>query len=150
MKYSILTILILTSLNVWGQNNIAKELVNTIYAKEVIDGGTENTIQYFKEIDRKNREQYGGKSLPDDVYDYMKTIIKTVLQRMINEDLVEIYNKTYSSKEIVELNTFYQSDIGKKYLEKSPVISKEMQDLMINKYYPVMMEEIKAYIENRK
>lgn len=54
--------------------------------------------------------------------------------KMLNEDLVSIYDKNFTEEEIDAYRVFYQSKAGKKMIEKTPDISKEIMAIMAAKY----------------
>ena len=45
-------------------------------------------------------------------------------RKAMKEKMVELYAKTFTTVEINELNKFYRSPIGQKFLEKSPELMK--------------------------
>lgn len=49
---------------------------------------------------------------------------KDIDRKAIKEKMVELYDKTFTTEEIKELNKFYRSPIAQKFLEKSPELMK--------------------------
>ncbi len=54
--------------------------------------------------------------------------------RLLNEDMVDIYDKYFTMEEIADFTTFYQSKSGQKLLNKMPDITKDIMDIMSAKY----------------
>ncbi|MBP7809243.1 MAG: DUF2059 domain-containing protein [Bacteroidia bacterium] len=74
--------------------------------------------------------------------------MRNILKAMVENDLVPLFKKIYTDDELKELVKFYSSAVGKKYLEKSPEISKGVQNLMVEKYLPTIKIDLESYIKN--
>jgi uncharacterized protein len=54
--------------------------------------------------------------------------------QLLNEDMVDIYDKYFSAEEIDDFTKFYTSTSGQKLLNKTPDISKDVMAIMSAKY----------------
>ncbi|ARK10075.1 DUF2059 domain-containing protein [Fibrella sp. ES10-3-2-2] len=70
--------------------------------------------------------------------------------KMINEDLVDIYDRYFTADEIEAFCTFYQSSVGKKLIDKTPAISQEVMTQAMTKYQPILMNLLKEFIDEER
>lgn len=59
---------------------------------------------------------------------------KLLFNKILDEDIVEIYDKFYTENEIKDLIVFYSSPTGKKTIEKTPEMQKEIMSIVMQKY----------------
>lgn len=65
------------------------------------------------------------KSMPDVPTKFWDEFMKGVNPETLVELVIPIYQKHYSDEEILQLMDFYKTPLGKKVLEKTPLISQE-------------------------
>lgn len=68
-------------------------------------------------------------------------------KKLINEDMVAIYDKYFVIEDIESFITFYKSKSGQKMLEKLPEITKDIMTVMAVKYQPNMQQSMMKEIE---
>lgn len=76
--------------------------------------------------------------------------VKEITKRIINEDVVLLYDKYFSESEINDFIAFYKSPSGQKLLKATPDIQKDMMLVMMKKYIPEIQKAIKAKVEETK
>jgi hypothetical protein len=84
-----------------------------------------------------------AKSLLDATMKKMTQVMMTITKRLLNEDMVGLYDKYFTESEIKDLATFYKSSAGKKMVAVSPELNKEMMMILITKYFPEMQQMLK-------
>ncbi len=84
-----------------------------------------------------------AKSQLDATMKKMTQVMMTITKRLLNEDMVGLYDKYFTESEIKDLVTFYKSSVGKKMVAVSPELNKEMMMILITKYFPEMQEMLK-------
>lgn len=146
--FLVLTILLGFNLTVKSQDD-ATLLVKALYSDNTISKMTENYRNYFKQIALTTYKNELDSSFVK-FMDYSLSHMKGILNSMIENDLVPLYNKIYTPEELKELSRFYTSEVGKKYLEKSPEVSKGVQNLMIEKYLPAIKTDLENYLKNKQ
>jgi uncharacterized protein len=77
-------------------------------------------------------------------------IAKEICSKMINEDMVVIYDKHFSQAEIDDFIRFYKSASGQKFTKMTPAIQADLMNVMIQKYIPEMSKYIAATVEDKK
>ena len=85
--------------------------------------------------------------------DYMEFVIeetKELSKKLVNVEMVEIYDKHFTHDEIKDLIVFYESPTGKKILEKTPEITKDLMEAMMNDYMPEFQEKLMKELERLK
>lgn len=71
------------------------------------------------------------------------TVLTSITTRLINEDMVVLYDKYFSEKDIQDMQAFYKSAAGKKMIQVTPELNKEMMMIMLTKYMPEMQRMFK-------
>lgn len=77
-------------------------------------------------------------------------IAKDISKKLINEDMVILYDKYFSQAEINDFVAFYKSPSGQKMIKLTPDIQKDLMTVMMQKYLPEMQKSIMAQFENKK
>lgn len=76
--------------------------------------------------------------------------MKVIMKKLIDEDMVIIYDKYFSQNEINDFISFYRSPSGQKFINVTPDISKDVMMIMMQKYVPEMKNSMKAKMEELK
>ena len=84
-----------------------------------------------------------AKSQLDATMKKMTQVMMVITKRLLNEDMVVLYDKYFTESEISDLATFYKSPAGKKMVAVSPELNKEMMMVLITKYFPEMQQMLK-------
>jgi len=84
-----------------------------------------------------------AKSQLDATMKKMTQVMMTITKRLLNEDMVGLYDKYFTESEIKDLVSFYKSSVGKKMVAVSPELNKEMMMVLITKYFPEMQQMLK-------
>jgi uncharacterized protein len=127
-----------------------KKLFSIMQSEKMMDAMYENIVSSFSEY---AKTQFSDESGADKMEDYLKFVMeesKAMLKRLMEEDMVSIYDGYFSEKEIDDLIEFYQSSTGKKFLKSSPDIMKETMDIMLTKYLPEMQSRLMEKLEEMK
>ena len=62
--------------------------------------------------------------------------------RLLNEDLVDIYDKYFTSEEINQFISFYKTQAGQKWINLTPSITKDIMVIMSSKYQQSLLTDI--------
>ena len=76
--------------------------------------------------------------------------MKEITKKLINEDMVGIYDKYFTQNEINDYISFYKTPSGKKFINVTPDIQKDLMSVMMKKYMPEIQNSIKAKIDALK
>jgi uncharacterized protein len=77
-------------------------------------------------------------------------ITKDVCKKMIDEDMVALYDKYFSQSDINDMLAFYRSPVGKKMIDVTPAITKDLVMIMLQKYTPEIQKLAKQKAEEMK
>ena len=77
-------------------------------------------------------------------------IMKNISTRMLNEDMLILYDKYFTQEEINDFIHFYKTPSGQKYINSTPEITKEMMTIMMQKYMPEIKNAMMGKIEEKK
>jgi len=75
-------------------------------------------------------------------------IVKDVMKKMMDEDMVTVYDKYFTQSEINDCIRFYKSSTGQKFVNTTPAIQKELIALMMKKYMPEIQKALKVQIDD--
>lgn len=70
--------------------------------------------------------------------------------RLLNEDMVDIYDKYFTIEEIEDFTIFYKSRSGQKMLNQMPDITKDVMAIMSTKYQKEFQQSFMKDIEEIK
>lgn len=113
-----------------------KKLFELIKSEEMVDKMTQNLIPLFRKQAEENIKGEDEKEKFNVFMDFMMGELKSMTMKMVNEDMVVIYDKHFTHQEIKDLIRFYESPTGKKMIEKTPVVMKEFMEAMMSKHLP--------------
>lgn len=80
----------------------------------------------------------------------MKSIAEStriLTKKMIDGEMVALYDKYFSQSEINDFLTFYKSPSGKKFIKVTPDLMKDLMVVMTQKYMPEIQKSIKSKVE---
>jgi len=84
-----------------------------------------------------------AKSLMDATMKKMTQVMLDITKRLLNEDMVGLYDKYFTERDIKDLVAFYRSSAGKKMIAVSPELDKEMMTILMSKYMPEIQNKLK-------
>ena len=76
--------------------------------------------------------------------------VKEISKKMINEDMVGLYDKYFTQGEINDFIAFYKTLSGQKMINLTPEITKDLMMIMMQKYMPEIQKTIKEQTEKMK
>ena len=109
----------------------------------MIDKIFENMIDVFKhhgntQIRQEDQEEF---------VTYLTEEVKAMTNNLINEHMLNIYDKYFTHEEIKVLIMFYKTPTGKKKISTMPDIQKDIMTVMMNKHIPEFQEKIQKKME---
>lgn len=69
-------------------------------------------------------------------------LIKPMIIKIMNEDLVQLYDQYYTKKEINDMIGFYKSKTGQKMVTTSPKLQTELMKIVMTKYMGEIFNKI--------
>jgi uncharacterized protein len=72
---------------------------------------------------------------------------KKMMNKVVDEEMVTIYDKHFTHPEIKDIIIFYETPTGQKMLKETPAITKEMMDAMLTNHLPGFQERVTKKIE---
>lgn len=109
---------------------------------KIFDGMTSAITSQMQSGTKTPEEQLKAKSIMDSMF----VKIKSITKRLINEDMVSLYEKYYTQEDINSYIKFYKTPAGQKLIITMPDMQKDLMNIMMTKYIP----EIKASFEPKK
>jgi len=78
--------------------------------------------------------------------EFMNSLIevtKDISKKLLDDDMVVLYDKYFTQNEIKDYITFYKSPSGQKFIKATPDIQKDLMMIMMQKYVPEMQKALK-------
>ena len=60
--------------------------------------------------------------------------MKPIINKMMNEDMVAIYDKYFTDSEIKDYIAFYKSPSGQKFVNVTPALQADIMNIMMKDY----------------
>lgn len=151
LKKTILSITLLTAIatHSFSQTKQAaiKDLFRLMQTDQLIDKTFDSIIPAIAQ--QMKSENQNDKKKSDEVLKIAMKVGKEMSQKMINHDLVALYDKHFTEQEIKRFIAFYKTPAGQKMISVLPDLQKEMMTIMMMDYMPKMrnkmMDAVKSY-----
>jgi len=86
-------------------------------------------------------------SIQQEYFSYVMIETKEFSKKLINEDMVNIYDKYFTEPEIQKYIDFYTTPEGKKFIEQSPSVQNDLMTNVINNYLPDLKTKFKNKLD---
>jgi hypothetical protein len=154
MKKIIFISLILISIHISAYSQTKQESIRELFhlmqVDSTIDKMFTNLIpSIMKEMQAESKDS-AEKAKSDKIMRELSDIIREISKRMINDDMVQFYDKYYTQEDINAYIAFYKTPAGQKMVQMTPAMQKDMSDLYIKKYLPELEKKIDAIMDSKK
>jgi hypothetical protein len=127
-----------------------KRLFTLMNTDKMIDAMMNNIIPMLKKQANDQIQGTDAKEKFDKYIEFMMNETKELSKKLINEEMVQIYDNHFTHEEIKDLISFYESSTGQKMLEVTPEISKDLINAMSEKYMPEFQAKLTKKLEELK
>ncbi len=145
MLFRILCLFLLSASFLMSQSPVQKTSKEKKIDELVEILGSEEQYQAFINVGLDNLIKKYGDNLTDSNIKLMREESLDLVHRFLENDLKVIYAKYLTENEIQDLIDFYGSETGKRFRQMQPLITQEINQLMMTKY----MEEFKVNIAEK-
>lgn len=152
-KLMIISVLLLSVTFIsFGQDKSAdlKKLFTLMNTDKMLDDMMNNMIPAMKQQAGAQIQGADAKEKMEKYIEFLMTETKELSKKLINEEMVQIYDKHFTATEIKDLIVFYESPTGQKMLAKTPEITKDLMNAMVTKYMPEYQEKLRKKLEELK
>lgn len=151
MKKVILTSVICLLINICGytqtKQESIKELFRLMKMESSVDEIFTNMIPgMFSQMQKQNKDSISNERSTEISESFMQEA-KEMSIKMINEDMVALYDKYFTQNEINDLIIFYKTPSGQKFIEVSPDIQIDLMTVMGQKYIPEIRKSLESKIK---
>jgi uncharacterized protein len=104
-------------------------------------------------LEKQAKEQITGADAQEKYTKYVDFLMnetRELSKKVINVELVQIYDKYFTQQEIKDLIGFYESPTGQKMLNITPEITKDLMNAMSEKYIPDFQAKLIKKLEELK
>lgn len=119
-----------------------KKLFVVMQSESMIDKIMDSMLPALKQQAENEIKGDDAKKMYNDYMEFVLGEVKELSKKLVNVEMVKIYDKHFTHEEIKDLIVFYESPTGKKMLEKTPELTKDLMEIMINKYMPEFQEKL--------
>lgn len=143
--FSLLMFLTLT-VNAQAPKEKVLELIEVMQADKMIGQMMDQMIPMMQQQMKSNLKTEEQKQKLEKVNTIVLEEAKIFTNNIVNGSMVDIYAKYFSEKDINYMIDFYKSETGKKLLELTPTITKELMEKMMQDEMPTFQQKIKERI----
>ena len=146
MKKLLLVILILISVLMNCQAQTKQENIKVLFQLMQTDSVVEKMMNSMIPVMMKSipqQQDSTAKSKLEATMKKMTEVMMDITKRLMNEDMLAIYDKYYNEKDIKDLVAFYKSSAGQKMVKVTPDLNKDMMMIMVTKYIPELQSKLK-------
>ena len=122
------------------------ELIEVMQADKMIGQMMDQMIPMMQQQMKSNLKTEEQKQKLEKVNTIVLEEAKIFTNNIVNGSMVDIYAKYFSEKDINYMIDFYKSETGKKLLELTPTITKELMEKMMQDEMPTFQQKIKERI----
>ncbi|MGY6648185.1 DUF2059 domain-containing protein [Wenyingzhuangia sp. IMCC45574] len=154
MKKQIILITIITlftfKANAQDKSEAIKELFEVMQIEKMTSKILDNMLPAMQQ---QGKQLFKDEKKQDKYNTYMQFVMEEAKKTTVSlakDDMPAIYAKHFSVEEIKDLTNFYKTATGKKMLEKTPEITKDMMQIMMQKQMPQFQQKIMTKIQELK
>ena len=148
--FSILTVVFTMSSVAQDKTSDLKKLFGLMKSEKMIEEMLNNMVPMLKQQANEAIKGSNSQEKLDKYVDFIKEGLKELTSELINKDMVNIYDKNFTHEDIQDLIKFYESPTGKKMIEKTPEITKEVMNLMMSKHMLEFQGKLKQKMDELK
>lgn len=126
-----------------------KKLFELMNSDQMIDQIMDNLTAVFKQQASTQFNGENAKEEYDEFIEYLMIETKELGKKLINVELVAIYDKYFNHKEILDLIKFYESETGQKMIQVTPDVSKDLMTVVMQKYIPEYQKKITDKLQSQ-
>ncbi len=154
MKKSVLVVLFCAAAWISGysqtKQDLIRELFRVMHQDSVIDKTFSSVIPSMLNQMQGQMKDSTAKARSQEAIKATMPVVRNIIKRMLDEDMVAIYDKNFTESEIKDFIAFYKSPSGQKLVNKTPEIQKELMPVFLQKYMPEMQKAMKEKMEEMK
>lgn len=140
--------MLITSFNLSAQNK--KEKITQLFAVMRTDIMINSMVDNMSTMFKQQSIEFMS-TQNDSVYTvYMAYVMEETnafTRKLINEDMVEIYDKYFNIEDIQKFIDFYNTPEAQKLLDVTPNIQQDIMKSVMSKYLPELQEKFKSKLE---
>ncbi len=141
-------LMLITSFNLSAQNK--KEKITQLFAVMRTDIMINSMVDNMSTMFKQQSIEFMS-TQNDSVYTvYMAYVMEETnafTRKLINEDMVEIYDKYFNIEDIQKFIDFYNTPEAQKLLDVTPNIQQDIMKSVMSKYLPELQEKFKSKLE---
>jgi len=127
-----------------------KELFHIMQQDSLMDKMFTSMVpMMFNQMQSQLKDSTSRKHSEEMMSTTMQTV-KEITKKIINEDMVVLYDKYFTQKEINDFILFYKTPSAQKFIHVTPDIQKELMMVVMQKYVPEIQKTMQAKTDEIK
>jgi hypothetical protein len=139
---SVLTAVFTVNATAQDKTSDVKKLLQLTSSEKMLEGIFSNMVPALKQQASAQLKGGDSKEKLDGYVDFMMKELQEITKKLLHEDMVSIYDKSFTHAEIKDMIKFYESPTGKKMIEKTPELTTDVVSAMMTKYMPEFQEKL--------
>lgn len=148
-RYVMLLFFVLVTSSLVAQDSAAVELKEKKIDELIEILGSKEQYEAFINVGLDNILKKYGNKLTESNVKILREESLQLIQTFLKTDLKRIYSKYLSANEIQDLIDFYSSPTGMRFRQMQPLITTEINQVMVNKYMEAFKENIASKLKSR-
>lgn len=140
---------VLVTSSLVAQDSAAVELKEKKIDELIEILGSKEQYEAFINVGLDNILKKYGNKLTESNVKILREESLQLIQTFLQTDLKRIYSKYLSANEIQDLIDFYSSPTGMRFRQMQPLITTEINQVMVNKYMEAFKENIASKLKSR-
>lgn len=152
--YVLVLLISVSFLNAQEKRDEIKKMIEITKTGDIVNVLTDAMVANMSKV---FTAKYKKKSSAANLNKFMvvvKNEIKTTMDLIVKNDLVDLFDKNFTHAEIKDIIKFYESSAGQKILNLTPIMTKNIKELIDKKYRASLtqrlQEEAKAFLKSTK
>lgn len=133
------------ALNLSAQSKKEKinELFKLMKTEETLNATMDNMARMFKQ-----QKPAGVDARKDSIFSaYLRTEMVAFARKLSEVEMVNLYDKYFTTGDIQKYIDFYKTEEGQKFLNMIPAIQTDLMDVMMKDHLPALQAKFKKKIE---
>lgn len=146
MKKTVILTFFIAFLSLWSnaqdKSSDLKRLFEVMQSEKMIDEMMNSMLPILKQQASTHIQGENAQQRYEIYIEFIIEETRAITKRLVDEDMVQLYDKHFTHEEIKDLIAFFESATGQKMLEVTPALTQEVMQITVDKYMPELQEKL--------
>jgi len=144
--FALLVIFMSVNLSAQTKKDKIIQLFGLMNSDKMISTMVDNMSKMFQNQSSEIKNEKKD-SIQKEYFSYVMVETKEFSKKLINEDMVNLYDKYFTEPEIQKYIDFYNTPEGKKFIEQSPNLQSDLMTNIIKNYLPDLTKKFRNKLD---